>query len=414
MGRRRSWIPRRFLRRALVALLSAQLATVATLMGIDSWRKRVRPRRNTFPRRDPVDVGVAGSTTTIYTFGEDLYAAMLDAIQGARRRVMFESYIIKNDEVGRQFKDALIEAAERGVEVYVVVDGFANLVVPRGFFRFPPSVQVIRYPALRLGLLLLNVRKSGRDHRKILVVDGEVGFVGGYNIGALYATQWRDTHMRIRGDAVWELQNAFVDLWNRLRSPEQPRLEDPGTSVWEPKIRTQRNVPEQLVYPIRGMYLEAIDRAQHHIYVTQAYFIPDRDILDALLKAADRGVEVAILVPEVSNHVVADWLSRGFYGTLLRNGVELWLYQDAMVHAKTATIDGRWSTIGTANIDRLSLTGNYEINLEIVDDGFAEQMESIYRTDRSNARRLSLDQWLARPLAAKISELVLAPLRPLL
>ncbi len=413
MARKRSGITS-LLRRALVTMVVAQVGVIATLMGIDAWRKRVRPRSNKFPRVEPIDVDVRDSTTTIYTFGEDLYADMLAAIRGAKRKVLFESYIVKNDSLGEEFKQALIEAAERGVAVHVVYDGFANLVVPRKFFDFPPSVHVIRYPALRVGLLLLNVRKSGRDHRKILVVDGEVGFVGGYNVGALYATQWRDTHLRVRGAATWELENAFVDLWNRLRAPEQPLLDDPGTSVWEPRIRTQRNVPEQLTYPIRGMYLEAIDRAQHHIYVTQAYFIPDRDILEGLLKAAARGVEVCILVPEVSNHVVADWLSRGFYGTLLRSGVQLWLFQHAMVHAKTATIDGHWSTIGTANIDRLSLTGNYEINLEIIDDGFAAEMERVFENDRSNARRLEPDEWFARPIVAKASELVLAPLRPLL
>jgi cardiolipin synthase len=395
-------------------MVLAQLAVIATLIGIDSWRKRIRPKSNQFPRTEPADIAVHDSVATIYTYGEDLYADMLAAIRGAKHRVLFESYIIKNDNVGHEFKQALCQAAERGVDVFVVYDGFANLVVPRSFFEFQADVNVIRYPALRPGLVFMNVRKSGRDHRKILVVDGEVGFVGGYNVGDLYATKWRDTHLRVRGPAVWELENAFIDLWNRLRAPWQLPLPDPGSDAWEPKIRTQRNLPERLVFPIRGMYLEAIDRAQHHIYITQAYFIPDRDILEGLLKAAARGVEVAILVPENSNHVVADWLSRGFYGTLLRSGVQLWLFQEAMVHAKTATIDGHWSTIGTANIDRLSLTGNYEINLEILDDDFAAQMETIFETDRSNARRLEPDEWLARPFAAKASELILTPLRPLL
>ena len=395
-------------------MLLAQLAVIAGLVGIDSWRKRVRPRSNVFPRSAPAEVPVRDSVTTIYTYGEDVYADMLAAIRGAERRVLFESYIIKNDRLGHEFKQALCEAADRGVEVFVVYDGFANLVVPRSFFAFPPNVHVIRYPALRVGLLFLNVRKSGRDHRKILVVDGDAGFVGGYNVGALYATQWRDTHLQVRGPAAWELENAFIDLWNGLRAPHQPPLPDPGTDVWEPRIRTQRNVPERLVFPIRGMYLEAIDRAKHHIYITAAYFIPDRDILDGLLAAAARGVRVRILVPEISNHVVADWLSRGFYSQLLDGGVEILLYQDGMVHAKTATIDGRWTTIGTANIDRLSLTGNYEINLEIIDDGFAAEMERVFENDRSNARRLEPDEWFARPFVAKASELVLAPLRPLL
>src|SRR5262245_56273385 len=159
------------IKRALLAMLAAQAVVITTLMGIDSWRKRVRPKQDQFPRTEPADVAVADSVATVYTFGEDLYADMLAAIRGAKHQVMFESYIVKGDDVGAEFKQALSEAAERGVEVYVVYDGFANLVVPRQFFEFPRSVHVIRYPAFRVGLLFLNLRKSGRDHRKLLVVD---------------------------------------------------------------------------------------------------------------------------------------------------------------------------------------------------------------------------------------------------
>ena len=413
-SRRRPSLLRRVVRRSLCALLAAQVGVVVTLMGIDAWRKRIRPRGASFPRTDPVPLPVGDSVTTTYTYGEDLYADMLAAIRGANDHIFFESYIIKGDAMGREFKRALIEATDRGVAVFVIYDGFANLVVPRSFRQFPETVNVVRYPTFRAGLLFLNVRKSGRDHRKILVVDGGIGFVGGYNIGSLYATEWRDTHLKIEGPSAWELENAFVDFWNMQRREDQPRIEDHGSAAWEPHIRAYRNVPEQLVYPIRGMYLEAIDRAHDHIYITQAYFIPDREILQALLAAARRGVDVRILVPENSNHVVADWLSRGFYSTLLRGGVTLWLYQDAMVHAKTATIDGRWSTIGTANIDRLSLTGNYEINVEIFDDDVAGHLENAFDNDSGNARQLTLSEWSGRPIAAKFSELVLAPLRPLL
>src|SRR5690606_7978830 len=143
-------------------------------------------------------------------------------------------------------------------------------------------------------------------------------------------------------------------------------------------------------------------------------FIPDHDIHAALLAAAARGVDVRVLVPHRSNHVVADWLARGQYASLLRGGVRIFLYQGAMVHAKTATIDGRWTTIGTANIDRLSLTGNYEVNLEIVDPGLAARMEDIFAMDLTNATELTLAQWEARGTVAKIGEYLLIPLRPLL
>ena len=162
------------------------------------------------------------------------------------------------------------------------------------------------------------------------------------------------------------------------------------------------------------MYLEAIDRARTRIWLTHAYFIPDDDLTLALLEAADRGVDVRIIVPANSNHIVADWLSRGFYRLLLRHGVRLLLYENAMVHAKTAVIDDVWSTIGTANLDRLSLIGNYEINAQILDADVAAEMERIFDMDSGNCVELTLGEWEARSVAARAAEAVLAPLRPLL
>ncbi|WP_116246112.1 phosphatidylserine/phosphatidylglycerophosphate/cardiolipin synthase family protein [Nocardiopsis sp. FIRDI 009] len=395
-------------------ILATQVAVAATIIGVNQWRRRVRQHRARFPRTAPVELPVGETTATVYTYGEDVYEDMLAAIRGARRRILFESFIFKDDQVGREFKRALIDAADRGVEVFVIYDGFANLVVPRSFFDFPPSVRVLRYPAFRPEVLLLNVRKSGRDHRKILTVDGEVGFVGGYNVGSLYATEWRDTHLRVSGPATWELENAFVDFWNMNRGERHPRLDHIGDTGWEARLRVHRNVPEQLIYPIRGMLLEAIDRAKDRVLFTQAYFIPDRELLRALVDAAGRGVDVNVLVPEDSNHVMADWMARGQYTALLRGGVRLWLYQNAMVHAKTATVDGRWSTIGTANVDRLSMTGNYEINVEIFDEGVAKHLEEVFANDLTNARELTEEEWRGRPFAAKFGELILAPWRPFL
>ena len=400
-----------WVKRGLLGMLAMQVAVVATLIGIDHWRKKVRPHRVNFPRTEPASMPVGGTTATVYTYGENLFEDMLEAIRGARHRILFESYIFKADAVGQEFKSALIEASKRGVEVYVIYDGFANLVVPRSFFRFPPEVQVLRYPAFRPGVLLMNVRKSGRDLRKILTVDGQVGFVGGFNVGSTYAIEWRDTHLRMVGPSVWELENAFVDFWNTNRGSDQPDLEGLGEAEWNSRIRVHRNVPELLIYPIRAMFLEAVDRAKGHVIFTQAYFIPDRELANVLIEAARRGVDVNVLVPENSNHIVADWMARGRYSELLRGGVRLWLYKDAMVHAKTATVDGRWSTIGTANVDRLSLTGNYEINVEIFDAGVAKHLERVFDTDLTNARELTEEEWRSRPFMAKFSEMVLAPWR---
>jgi len=406
----------RWLGRVLVGWLAAIVTAVASLMAADKTRRIIRGQ-NVVPlqRKDhePLTVG-DGSTMTLYTSGQALYEDMLTAIAGAERRILLESYIIKADETGQRFKTALADASRRGVDVYVIYDGPANLVVRPSFFHFPRPIHVLRYPLWAGGPAVLNPRRWGRDHRKILVVDDQVGFVGGYNIGSLYATQWRDTHLRIEGPAVWDLDNAFVDFWNMQRTRDLPELEQWGAASWKPHVRAHRNVPRQMLYPIRGMYLEAIDRAETSIDITAAYFIPDHDILNALITASKRGVRVRILVPRVSNHVVTDWLSRGFYGRLLHAGVEIYRYTDHMVHAKTAAIDGQWATVGTANIDRISLLGNYEINLELLDPGFASLMRQVFDDDLLKARQLTLEEWDRRPWVSRAYEAILRPLAPLL
>ena len=299
------------------------------------------------------------------------------------------------------------------MEVHVVYDVFANLVVPQTFFRFDPRIHVLRHWPWTGARGLLSFRSPGLNHRKILVVDGSTAFLGGYNLGSLYASRWRDTHLRIRGQAASDVANAFVDYWNMARRGQRA-LPQPSNRPWESAVRVTRNVPSIGVYPIRYTYLEAIDRARERIWLTHAYLIPDDDLIFALVEAADRGVDVRIIVPAESNHIVADWISRGFYATFLRRGVRLFLYQDAMVHAKTGTADGRWSMIGTANLDRLSLTGNYEINAEILDADLAREMEDIFVMDASNCVELTLHDWQSRSFAMKASEAILSPLRHIL
>ncbi len=361
--------------------------------------------------------GVGDGEITTYTFGTDLYEDMLAAIEGAEKQVLFETYIWKGDEVGERFKTALVAAAERGVDVHCIYDGFANLVVSPKFLRFPSSLKVLRYPVWSPGLRFWDLRRYGRDHRKILIVDDEVAFVGGYNIGSAYATEWRDTHVRIAGPGVWDLKRAFADFWNLNRRRVLHRSARPllleAASDWEPEIRIHRNVPRLWMFPIRGMYLEAINRAATNIWMTTAYFLPDQDFVDALTDAARRGVDVRLLIPLKSNHIVADWISRGYFSEMLTAGVRILRYK-AMVHSKTATIDGSWSTVGTANIDRLSLQGNYEINLEVIDADFAKAMERIFETDQSNCHELTLSEWHVRDVYRRFTETVLRPLRPLL
>jgi len=405
------------IRRALLTVFGVQVALAIGLTLVDSYRRRGK-KPKPFPTTPPRTVQIGGGTVTTYTFGTDLYDDMLAAIEGARRQILFETYIWKGDEVGERFKAALAAAADRGVEVYVIYDGFANLVVSPRFKRFPANMKVLRYPVYTAGFRFFDLGRYGRDHRKILVVDDAIGFVGGYNIGAPYETEWRDTHMRITGPGVWDLKRAFADFWNlnrrkRLGHSERPLLLETA-STWEPKIRFHRNIPRLWMFPIRSMYLEAINRASHNVWMTHAYFIPDQDFVDAMKAAAGRGVDVRLLVPHKSNHIVADWISRGYFSQLLASGVRIFRFRDAMVHAKTSTVDGTWSTIGTANVDRLSLQGNYEINVEVIDEALAKALEEIYAVDESNSLELTSSEWEARDLHRKFTEFVLAPLRPLL
>ena len=394
------------------SLLGAQAVVVASLAGVDWWKQRGRKQRDA-PRPGTYTAQVQDSAMTVYTSGEDVYEDMLEAIDGAERSIHMETFIWKGDEIGQRFLDGMNRAAERGVKVFVIYDGFANTVVPHSFYRFSEKVDVFRVPAVRRPFWKGPLRFSGLCHSKILVVDDNIGFVGGFNIGSMYSRRWRDTHIREIGPAVWGLRNAIAAVWNEGRAPEHA-IEWIPPKNWNPEVRVSPNLPIQLVYPIRGMYLSAIERARDHIWINTPYFVPDQQILDTLLAAARRGVDVRIMVPKDSNHIVADWVSRGFYGQLLEAGVTILLYAACMIHSKTATIDGEWSTVGTANLDRLSLSFNYETNVEIVDKDFAAEMEKVFLSDSTHCDELTSPAWRDRHPMARVAEVVLAPLRPLM
>lgn len=401
---------RRWMQRLGLAVLFGQFAAVATLLSLETYRKRGR-KAHRFPWTPASPLTVGLDEITVYSYGEDLFDHMIEAIDDARESIHFETFIWKDDDEGQRFKEAFVRAADRGVRVNIIWDEFANLVVPRSFFHMPKNINSMRHPAIPVPW---SPRSWGRNHRKILVVDHDVGFIGGYNIGDLYATGWRDTHARIVGPGVMELENAFIDFWNlHVRGSRLKKLPDDIRRGWKSSLRLHRNVPRLSVFPIRNMYLEAIDRASERIWLTHAYLIPDDDLVTALQDAVERGVDVRIIVPEQSNHVVADWLSRGYYTDLLRSGIRLFLYRGAMVHSKTATVDGIWATIGTANLDRLSLRGNYEVNLEVLDEGLAQRMEEIFTVDLGNTHELTLKDWSRRSLVAKGTEMLLSPWRPI-
>jgi cardiolipin synthase A/B len=399
----------RLLLGAFCALLGLQAAIIAVLL-TEASRRRRQSLGKRFPYLRLPEVQVGQNHLQIFSYGNDLYESMLEAIDAAEERIYIESFIWKGDAVGQEFKKRLTQCADRGIAVYVLFDDFGNLVVPKEFKSFPAPVHELKYQAFTSPQNLLDPRHYALDHRKLLVVDGQVAFIGGYNIGSLYATEWRDTHLRIEGPTAADLGHSFEDFWN-LHAPHRLRIPHHYQRHFDPLIQLHGNSAVRLTFPIRDMYIEPIDCAEHHIYVSNAYFIPDHVFLDALKAAAARGVDVQILVPWRSNHVIADWLARGYFTDCMASGMRIFCYQDAMIHAKTCTIDGEWSTIGTANLDRLSSVGNYEINVEIYSRELANFMDALFECDKTNARELNLQDWTKRSWLAILSEHILAPLR---
>ena len=414
LARRVRFLPRPGLLRLALwlagGLLALQAATVAVLSVVVARQRKQRRLLGGFPHLAPGPVTLGANRLTLYTYGRDLYDAMLEAIDSARETIYIETFIWKHDEVGEEFKRRLLRKAREGVKVYAIFDGFGNGVVPREFKQFPPEIHTLEYHALHKPWHVFDPRRYALDHRKLLVVDGTTGFIGGYNIGTLYATQWRDTHLRIQGPAAAQLAQSFVDFWNHVHGPRK-RLKAYYRRRFNPFISLHGTNAMRLTFPIRDMYIEAIDRAESSILLTNAYFVPDHILLDALKEAAARGVDVQVLVPGTSNHIVADWAARGYFTECLLAGIRLFGYRDAMIHAKTCTIDGQWSTIGTANLDRLSSVGNFEINVEVYSRELAHEMKQIFKCDKTNAEEITLERWSQRPWYQKISEFILTPLR---
>lgn len=409
----------RFLWRILGRVLGLFALLQALVIGVLIISHRLRKRRipeQGFPHLHTPPVRIGDTEAQIYTEGTILFNDMLAAIEQAQESIFLETFILKKDALGRHFIEVLAARARTGVRVYVIVDAVGTTLLGHSPLTeeppdLPDTFHVLIYYPWRHPWDVINLYRYALDHRKILVVDNTTGFVGGYNIGTEYRSEWRDTHLRLTGTAARDLGYAFADFWNRNRR-EQPEIDLPSRP-WSPLIRVHRNDIVRFSFPIRNVYLEAIEHAQRNIWITNAYFVPDKSLRKALMRAAERGVDVRVLLPWQSNHVVADWLARHFFAECLRSRIRLFGYQGAMIHTKSATMDGIWTTIGTANLDRLSLAGNYEINVEIFDATLAAQMEAIFLHDLTNACEIVLEEWVRRPWYSKFGEGILSPLWPL-
>jgi cardiolipin synthase A/B len=286
----------RLVGKVLLGILTLQVLIAAVLLVIAALGKR-RKHEVSFPHEPFKEVQVGENVLKLYAYGRELFDAMLQAIDGAQESIYLETYIWKDDAVGQEFQEHLARKAEEGVEVYVIFDSFGNLVVPRTFkSSFHPAIHVLEYRGIRRPWQLLDPRRYSLDHRKLLVVDGTISFIGGYNLGALYATEWRDTHLRLSGPGAAELARAFIGFWNRF-CPAHEQITRQYHHPFDALITVSQNQALRASFPIRDMYIAAIDEAEHSILLTTAYFVPDHMLLDALKAAVRRGVDVRVLVP---------------------------------------------------------------------------------------------------------------------
>jgi cardiolipin synthase len=400
----------RLVGKVILGLLTVQVLTAAVLIVIAALGRRHK-HEVSFPHEPFEEVQVGENSLQLYSYGRELFDAMLEAIDAAQESIYLETYIWKDDTVGQEFQTHLARKAAEGVAVYVIFDRFGNLVVPRAFkSSFVPPIHVLEYTAIRRPWHLLDPRRYALDHHKLLIVDGTTSFIGGYNLGALYATEWRDTHLRLRGPGATGLARAFIDFWNRFCGAHE-QITQRYHHQFDALITISRNEAMRVSFPIRDMYIAAIDEAEQSILLTTAYFVPDQMLLEALKAAVRRGVDVRVLLPWNSNHVVVNWITHSYFTDCLQAGIRIFGYRYTMLHAKTCTVDGQWSTVGTCNLDRLSLVGNYEINVGIYSKEFARQMSALFAEDTAERFELTMDQWKSRPWYIKVSERVLAPLR---
>jgi cardiolipin synthase A/B len=365
------------------------------------------------PRLHPGEVQVGKNALQLYMDGRELYAAMLAAIDGAGESIYVECSLWRDDGVGRAFKWHLEQKAAQGVAVYVMCGGSGNRIRTRASRSFHSGLHILGHRSFYHPWHMLDPRRYAQDHRKLLVVDGVVGFIGGYNLGSRYTTGWRDTHLRLRGPAAAELAHAFIDSWNHLSVPHE-RIVRRYPRRFDSSIVVRANDALQLTFPIRDMYIEAIDRAEHTILLSNASFVPDRSLFAALQAAVARGVDVRVLVAWPSDRLIAGRAACSAFTRCLQAGVRLYGYRGGQMRAKTCTIDGQWSTVGSAHLDLLSSVVDYECNVEIYDAAVATQMQEVFACDTANAVELSLASWMNRPWYTKMSERLLAPLRFLL
>ncbi len=364
---------------------------------------------------------VVGNKVEILVDGPTTYTAMFASIENAKDHINMETFIIEDDEIGQRFSELLIRKQMEGVQVNLVYDSVGSINTPRAFFKplLDAGVNVLEFNPINPLYARKGWQVNMRDHRKLLIVDGEIAFIGGVNISSVYSsgsfgkarsstegTPWRDTHLLMKGPVVSEFQKLFMATWSaqsgNTLSPANyfPEPGNKGSEV----VRAIGSSPDEPYSQIYVTLLSAINSAETLIFITNAYFVPDFQLLAALKEAAMRGVDVRLLLPGKTDSAMVFHASRSYYDELLSAGVKLYGRRNALLHAKTMTIDGVWSTVGSTNLDWRSFVHNQEINATILGQAFGAEMQKMFEHDLQHSRQITLEQWRKRPLNARLKE----------
>ena len=366
---------------------------------------------------------LTGNRVRLLEDGPDTYGAMFAAILAARDHINMETYILEDDEVGRRFADALIEKQRQGVQVNLIYDSAGTLGTPAEFFeRLRASgIRTLEFNPVNPATAKAGWDVNQRDHRKLLIIDGQTVFLGGINISSVYSggssrrqskagpdeqLPWRDTDLQIDGPVVAEFQKLFLATWQAQKGePLAPRnfyppLQPQGNEV----VRAIGSSPDDAFSLIYVTMLSAINSAETEAWLTNAYFIPDPQLLAVLKAAATRGVDVRLVVPSSTDSALVFHAGRSYYDELLREGVKIFERRGALMHAKTAVIDGVWSTVGSTNLDWRSFLHNQEVNAVVLGTEFGDRMRAAFTRDVEQSDQITLEKWRHRPTSVRIKE----------
>jgi len=360
----------------------------------------------------------------IFIDGTEKFEALINSIRSAKHSIHLLYYIVRDDCIGNRLVDELAAKAREGVEVRFLYDQIGCYRLPAGFFQRLIEAGGKVAVFLPSNFPYLHVRVNYRNHRKLVIIDGIEGYIGGINVGDEYLGKdpkfgyWRDTHLRVVGQAVYQMQALFLMDWN-LASDERVESEEayyPLDAAFDGSIGIQivSSGPNEPIEHIRNNYVKMIHAARDYIYIQTPYFIPDESVLTALKMAVMSGVDVRLMIPGTPDHKMVYWASYSYLGELLELGMKCYLYDKGFLHAKTITVDGQISSVGTANFDIRSFRLNLEVNAVMYDKGTAELLRSMFENDLKHCRELTYKAYRSRPRREKLRESLIRLLSPIL